>query len=57
MRLVIYMYPLDTATFGFHRRSFDKFSTDAAPPILWMHGRVQNERMVAAVPGQINETH
>jgi hypothetical protein len=57
MRLVIYVHPFDTATFGFHCRSFDKLSTYATPPELWMHGRVQNERMGAAIPRQIYETH
>jgi len=51
------MHPFDTATFGFHHRSFDKLSTYATPPELRMYGRVQNERMVAAIPRQINEAH
>lgn len=51
------MHPFNTATFGFRYCSFDEFSTYATPPEIWMHGRVQDERMVAAIPRQINETH
>ncbi len=57
MRLEIHMYPLDTTTLSFSYRSLDKLSTDAAPPELWMHERIKNERMLAAVPRQIYETY
>ncbi len=57
MRFVINMYPLNTATFSFRYRSPDKLSTDAMSLELWMHGRVQNERMIAAIPRQIDETY
>ncbi len=51
------MYPLDTGTFSFRHRTPDKLSTDAMSLELWMHGRVQNERMIAAIPRQIDETY
>ncbi len=50
MRLEINMHPFDAVTFGFRHRAPDKLSTDAAPPELRMHQRVENERMDAAVP-------
>ena len=54
---VIYMHPFDTATSGSRYRSLDEFTTYATPPEFRMHGRVQKERMVAAIPRQIYETH
>ena len=57
MPLVIYMHPFDTAAFGFRYRPPDEFPTYATPPEIRMHGRVQDERMVAAIPRQIHETH
>ncbi|HJR09602.1 MAG TPA: hypothetical protein VJ842_20240 [Pyrinomonadaceae bacterium] len=51
------MHPLNTTPLGFRRRSPDKLSTNAMSLELWMHARIQNERMVTAIPRQINETY
>ena len=57
MRLVVHMQPLAAGRSGSPHRRCDDGSPQTLSLVGWMHDRVEEETMYAAVPNDVDERH